>query len=109
MSSDGGTSWSDLRDDNVLIEPICQASMLQHDEMIYFLNPASKDRRENMTLRRSEDQGKSWSAKIVIHPGPSAYSDMVFINNRKIGVYFEGGKKSPYEGIAFEIVKLKDF
>ncbi len=109
ISSDGGVSWSDLKDDKVLIEPICQASMLRHDEMIYFLNPASKDKRENMTLRRSEDQGKSWTAKMVIHPGPAAYSDVVIINERKLGVFFEGGKKSPYEGIAFQIIKLKDF
>lgn len=112
-SSDGGMNWSDLENDDVLIEPICQGSLLGNnkkgDKMLIFSNPASKDSRSNMTLRISEDNGKTWSQKVVIHAGPSAYSDIVWINDSKLGVLFEGGDKSPYEGISFEIVNLSAF
>ena len=59
-----------------------------------------------MTLRRSADQGKSWKSSLVIHEGPSAYSDLVMIKDRLIGILYEGGIDSPYEGIAFEAVEI---
>ena len=56
----------------------------------------------------SNDGGKSWTKNITIHEGPSAYSDMVEINKRQLGLLYEGGNKSPYEGIAFQVILLKE-
>lgn len=108
MSKDGGMTWSDLSNDETLIEPICQGSILQFNEQLYFSNPASKESRENMTLRMSLDGGESWSYKLLINKGPSAYSDLVMIDEKHIGIYYEGGRKSPYEGIAFEVIDISD-
>jgi sialidase-1 len=110
LSTDGGITWSDLKNDKALIEPICQGSLLGNDQRgsktLYFSNPASEKSRENMTLKYSDDDGASWSKAFVVHRGPSAYSDMVQISKQTIGILYEGGIKSPYEGISFEIVKL---
>lgn len=108
FSDDGGLSWSDLASDPVLIEPICQASMLRVSDNkqtvhgLYFLNPAHKDERRMMTLRRSEDEGLSWSEFRVLHPGPSAYSDLTLLSNGSLGCLYEAGHSSPYQGIVFQ-------
>ena len=104
-SRDGGMSWSDIRPDQVLVEPICQASMLMFERdarpgLLLFLNPASREERVRMTLRMSPDQGRSWPVSRLLHEGPSAYSDMVQLNNREVLLLMETGVESPYEGIA---------
>ncbi len=105
FSRDGGMSWSDIRPDPVLVEPICQASMLMFERdarpgLLLFLNPASREERVRMTLRMSPDQGGSWPVSRLLHEGPSAYSDMVQLNNREVLLLMETGAESPYEGIA---------
>jgi sialidase-1 len=110
LSTDGGITWSDLKNDTALIEPICQGSLLGNDQKgsktLYFSNPASEKSRENMTLKYSDDDGVSWSKAFVVHRGPSAYSDIVRVSKHTIGILYEGGIKSPYEGISIEIVEL---
>jgi len=113
-SEDGGLSWSNLESDDTLIEPICQASLIANGKRgkkhrLYFSNPASQNARTNMTLRMSADDGQTWPRERVIHPGPAAYSDLVMLNKRQIGVLYEGGVNSPYEGIAFEVIEVKDW
>jgi sialidase-1 len=109
ISKDGGATWSELKNDPSLIEPICQGSLLGHKDALFFSNPASKEARVNMTLRRSKDGGHTWDSSIVINEGPSAYSDLVMINDKLIGILYEGGIDSPYEGIAFEVVDKSRF
>ena len=72
ISKDGGISWSVLKNDDTLIEPICQGSLLSDGDQLFFSNPASKKSRKNMTLRLSVDDGLSWDKKISINKGPSA-------------------------------------
>lgn len=106
ISKDGGITWSDISNDPTLIEPICQGSLLNHGKELFFSNPASKDSRKMMTLRMSKDDGKTWSKNWLIHQGPSAYSDIVSLGKNQIGILYEGGVESPYEGIAFEVVSF---
>jgi sialidase-1 len=114
MSDDGGSTWSDISPDTVLIEPICQASLLSYSFSrkkpagLLFLNPADKNSRKNMTLRLSYDEGKTWAVSKVLHEGPSAYSDIAKIKGDYIGALYEAGLKSPYEGIVFQKVCTKD-
>lgn len=111
-SEDGGQSWTNMQHAPELIEPICQASMLRFDSegdtFILFSNPASKEKRENMTLKASSDGGKSWQTLRQIHAGPAAYSDLVQLNERQIGILYEAGQESPYEGIAWEVIDVKE-
>jgi sialidase-1 len=76
--------------------------------MLWFLNPASENSRTNMTLKSSNDLGKTWSTVKVLNSGASAYSDLTFIDKNTIGCLYEGGKFSPYEGIVFTIFILKE-
>jgi sialidase-1 len=113
FSDDGGLSWGVLLSDPVLIEPICQASMLmvpepdKQKQILLFLNPAHRDKRVNLTLRFSEDEGLSWTGSEVLHKGPAAYSDLTLLPNGNLGCLYEAGKESPYEGIVFREVNRK--
>ena len=63
-----------------------------------------------MTLRISYDEGKTWAVTKVLHDGPAAYSDITLLKTGELGLFYEAGIKSPYEGIVFEKKKqLSDF
>ena len=109
-SDDGGESWKDMHHHESLIEPICQASTLRFDlegqVYVLFANPADTKSRVNMTVRVSSDDGKSWPMVKQIFPGPSAYSDLTPIDGKNIGILYEGGYKSAYQGIIWESVSI---
>jgi sialidase-1 len=104
-SGDGGATWSKVTLDEALVEPVCQASLLRFDwprpdapGRLLFSNPAS-NKRENMTVRLSNDDGATWPVSRTIHPGPSAYSSLAVLPDQTIACLFEGGEGSPYEKI----------
>jgi sialidase-1 len=106
-------TWSDQRFDTTLIEPICQASIQRYSwpgqdtrNVILFSNPASADKRVNMTVRASLDDGKTWALKRSLHTGPSAYSDLVVLANGQILCLYECGQQGPYETITLARFKL---
>lgn len=106
-SSDRGLTWSAASADRALVEPPAQASLLRlttaatHGRnRLLFANPASA-RRERMTVRLSYDEGATWPVARVLHEGPAAYSSLVVLPDRTIGLLFERGDRSAYEGIAF--------
>lgn len=107
FSEDGGLTWKDLRHDETLIEPICQASIVRHSwpegatpGRILFSNPASTEKRERMTVRLSLDDGATWPFARVLHEGPSAYSSLAVLPDGTAGCLFEGGDR-PYAKIVF--------
>ena len=115
-SYDGGLSWSDLQSDTTLIEPICQASLQRYqfadegESILLFSNPASKTKRDSMTLRASYDDGKTWAKDLLIHTGQAAYSDLVRLPDGYIGIFYEAGpdQEHGYQGIAFRRVALSE-
>ena len=116
ISEDGGLTWKDQRFDPVLIEPICQASITRYrwpgendPGVILFSNPASNDKRVNMTVRASFDEGRNWEASKVLHAGPSAYSSLAVLPNGEIACLYEAGEKHPYESIVFARFALTAF
>jgi len=111
ISEDGGMTWSALRSDPGLPEPICQASLLAVNrlmgkQLLCFLNPADSANRRNLQLRVSTDQGNTWRVAATIQPGPAAYSDLVQTGQRRLGCLYEAGEKSAYEGIYWMMVTL---
>lgn len=111
LSTDGGSSWSDAKADVHLPDPTCQGSLLSYTDkdLLFFSNPSSSASRENMTIKRSTDDGRTWSSAYRVYDGPSAYSDIVMIDDAHIGILYEGGVSRPYEGIAFRVIATKDF
>lgn len=105
ISEDGGLTWTRQRHDESLVEPICQASLQAYHfndiKALLFSNPSNREKRVNMSVRVSFDDGHSWRDSIVLDPGPSAYSDLVTLYNGQIGCLFENGKDSPYETIVY--------
>lgn len=103
LSKDGGKSFTAPVEDSALIEPVCQASILRlpgPNGGILFSNPASK-KRERLTVRLSRDEGKTWTAANVLHPGPAAYSCLTVLPGGGIGCLYECGEKHPYQTITF--------
>ena len=104
-SDDGGMSWSDLVRKDELIEPICQASLRRLETAegtkLLFANPASEEKRENMTVRLSDDGGQTWPYQGTLHAGPAAYSCLVALPDGYAGCLYECGANSPYEVIRF--------
>jgi sialidase-1 len=106
-SRDGGRTWSPAVPDSVLIEPVCQASLLrftlasseQGKDRLLFSNPASTTARVQLNVRLSYDEGKTWPVAKELHAGPAAYSCLAVLPDGTIGCLFEAGEKHAYERI----------
>ena len=101
FSADGGLSWSGQRFDETLVEPICQGSLRRCGAALLFANPADSQRRINLTVRLSMDDGASWIASRSLHRGPAAYSDLADLGQGLAACLYERGEAQPYERIVF--------
>ncbi|MCX8037294.1 MAG: glycoside hydrolase [Candidatus Sumerlaeia bacterium] len=108
-SRDGGLTWTPPQTDPNLIEPVCQASLIAHagrvgnqanQFVLLFSNPAST-KRENMTVRASFDEGKTWPVGRSLYAGPSAYSCLAVLPDGTIGCLYERGEERYSERITF--------
>jgi sialidase-1 len=106
-SADGGRTLSAAAADPALIEPPAQASLIAmagtsaaDRRRLIFANPAST-KRERLTVRTSDDDGRTWPVARVVHEGPAAYSSLAALPDGSIGLLFERGDRSPYERITF--------
>ncbi|HEX2629739.1 MAG TPA: sialidase family protein [Chitinophagaceae bacterium] len=113
ISKDGAASWSPVYNDTILIEPVCEASLISYraagKKWMAFSNPASKTARVMMTVRISKNNGKTWPLKKVLYTGPSAYSCLTQLPNGNLGCLYEAGLQRPYEGIVFVEISKNDF
>ena len=105
-SSDGGESWRDMRLEYVLPDPICQGSViacaafgLAAKPALFFSNAADSASRVRLSLRISRDGGLNWSGPLVLHEGPSAYSDLGILPDGRVCCVYECGERDPYERI----------
>ena len=115
ISSSGGAKWDSVYFDRGLPDPVCEGSILaigkkKGKNVLAFCNAADTVHRDNLTLRISFDEGKTWKQKIVIDKAPpgkqrnhTAYSDIVKIGKKAIGVLYE---RDGYSEIVFTLVKI---
>jgi Neuraminidase (sialidase) len=109
ISGDGATGWSPLKLDEALPEPVCFGSLVRLSrrpesdrDRILFVNPhnpSGRDRR-NLTVKLSEDEGRTWPVSRPIEPGPSGYADLAVGPDGTIDCLYErgtsgGGATSP--------------
>lgn len=111
ISNDGGAKWDRVYFDNNLPDPVCQGSILtvgkkKGKQIVAFCNAADIKSRDNLTLRISYDDGFTWKKSILIDStgkrDNAAYSDLVCISKKEIGILYE---KDNYAKIIFTIVK----
>jgi sialidase-1 len=105
-SNDGGATFGPVTGDAALVDPLCNAGIIRyrhkHHDVLLFTNAASSTKRENLTMKVSEDQGKTWNVNRVLHAGPAAYSTLVELRDGSVAVLYECGETSPYSKITFE-------
>jgi sialidase-1 len=119
ISKDGGATWDTSYFDPQLPDPVNEGSLLaigkkKGKTILAFSNAADTARRDNLTLRISYDEGKTWTKHYTVAKADStknqqsasysAYSDIVKIGNKQIGVLYE---KENYSRIVFTTVKWK--
>ncbi len=115
ISHDGGHSWASSAPDPQLPDPVNQGSVLSWKEgkgfILAHLNAADEKNRDHLTLRLSRDSGKTWYVNDLIAKAPegykgaySAYSDMVLVKKKRMGILYE---KDNYREIVFLIRKIK--
>ncbi|HWZ34852.1 MAG TPA: sialidase family protein [Mucilaginibacter sp.] len=114
VSNDGGQKWDTVYFDPHLPDPVCQGSILtigkyKGKSILAVCNDADTLQRNNLTLRISYDEGKNWKESYPVAKAPqgykgdfSAYSDLVLVNKKNIGVLYE---KDDYKQIVFGVHK----
>jgi sialidase-1 len=108
-SSDGGqTLDKPFRPQATLIGPVVQASVLSAGNTLIYSGAADPAARAAMTIRTSQDQGKTWQSSLAISGLPAAYSDLVQIDRNTLGLLYETGDFSANETITFRRIPLKD-
>ncbi|MFK8163392.1 MAG: exo-alpha-sialidase [Lewinella sp.] len=95
-SADEGKTWQ-TQADSLLIDPACNASLIRYTGVdqsdaggvLLFSNANDPEQRQNLAIRFSEDEGKSWSAGRTAYAGGAAYSSMTVLHDGSIGLFFE--------------------
>ncbi len=104
-SPDGAHNWSKPVFHDQLWEPICMASIVAHPSKpgtLIFSNPhtlkldqdgkevpAGRGKRENLCIKLSRDDGKTWPVNKVLDPGKAAYSDLAVLPDGTVLCLFE--------------------
>lgn len=115
ISRDGGQTLESTYWDQSLQEPVCQASILNYTPKgkltptILFSNPNHPDKRMNMTIKISHDNGQTWADQYQVFGKFTAYSDIVVLNKGDIGIFYESGEETSYDRITFERLPAKLF
>lgn len=114
ISSSGGAQWDTAYFDHQLPDPVCEGAILtagkkKGKNILAFCNAADTVHRDNLTLRISFDEGKTWEKSIVIdnaqgakEQNNTAYSDIVKLGKKDIGVLYES---DDYSQIVFTAVR----
>ena len=111
LSRNGGETWYKEYDDERLPEPGCQASILRYStesngrkNLLLFSNPPNPgpwSNRTKLTVKLSDDEGRTWRTSRCVSEGPGAYSSLAVLADGTIGLLYETGDTHPYEKITF--------
>jgi len=104
VTKDRGMTW-ESRYDKSLADPQCNAQIMRYGKVLLFSNCNSPNRRANLYVRASVDDGNTWNTGVCVQPNGAAYSDMTILGNGDIGVLYEG---AGYNTINFTVVPRAD-
>ena len=84
------SSFSEYAPDRAHKDPVCFGSSASFGEKLFFVNCEHAKKRENITLKISDDGGKSWTKSLVIDKNRGGYADIAAdIKSGKIYVLYE--------------------
>ncbi|MGK5630862.1 sialidase family protein [Streptomyces sp. URMC 123] len=112
LSTDGGESLvKPFRPQAGLTGPVCEGSLLHlgDPDVLLFSGPADPGFRALMTVRSSHDRGVTWAVAHTVDGLPAAYSDLVRLDDRTVGLLYETGDFGPYETITFRRIPVEEF
>jgi len=116
VTKDLGQTWQRHPTSNsALIEPACMAAIHRHfytengqrKSVLFFMNPNSKTRRVDMTVKTSFDDGNTWPEQnqlLLDEYQGSGYSCITSIDEQTIGVLYEGSQAD----LIFQQIPIKD-
>lgn len=94
-SSDGGLTWSKVTYDEALVTHRCQTALVRYPladrPVLLFSGPNNPKARWRMTIRLSEDDGRTWPVSRLLYPGRSAYSSLAVLPDGTVLCLFEYG------------------
>src|SRR5690606_37905856 len=98
---------------NTLIEPTCMASLHKHSaadeqEILFFCNPYSTQKRDHISVQASFDFGDSWPAdkRILLDQWSGrGYSCITSVDQETIGIIYEGSQAD----MVFQKIPVKEF
>ncbi len=106
-SRDGGISWFEEKIDPYLTDPVCEGSLLvipgKKKDAVLLSQLYDPEERQNLSLHVSYDGARTWARTLTIDPESAAYSDLVSLTRRQVGILYE---KDNYQKIVFKKVKL---
>ena len=96
ISTDEGETWK-TKEEPTLADPGCNASIIRYTSIedgfkknrLLFSNANDKEKRKNMTIKLSYDEGMTWTEGKTIYTGVSAYSSLTILKNGEVGLFFE--------------------
>jgi sialidase-1 len=115
-SNNGGASFDQAYYDTQLMDPVCEAAILnigkrKNKSILAFVNASDTLYRNNLTLKISFDEGLTWPISKLIDATENeqwmkqdytAYSDLVKMGKRKLGILYE---HQGYSKILFKRLK----
>ncbi|MCH5318803.1 MAG: exo-alpha-sialidase [Paramuribaculum sp.] len=92
-SKDRGETWSEPQPVYDILDPACNGDIIRYTydgkDILLQSVPGSPNKRENVTIYASEDNGKTFPYKKVVCTTPSAYSSMTVMPDGRVGVLTE--------------------
>lgn len=99
IGPDGASRWEKPAFHDQLWEPRCMASIASHPSRpgtLLFSNPhtlpaepGGKSARENLSIKLSRDDGRTWPVNRTLDAGPSAYSDLAMLAEGRVLCLYE--------------------
>ncbi|WP_236252849.1 exo-alpha-sialidase [Echinicola sp. 20G] len=114
VTKDLGKTWTEHSSSrSALVEPVCMGSLISYSESrtasnssyLFFSNPAATDGRYNMTIKFSENEGRSWSEGLLLDGGHGwGYSCLTVIDDQHLGILYESSQAH----MTFQIVPIPE-
>lgn len=99
-SNDRGETWTEAEPVYDILDPACNGDIIRYTydgkDILLQSVPGSPNKRENVTIYASEDNGKTFPYKKVVCTVPSAYSSMTVMPDGRVGVLTEESQNGHY-------------